>query len=61
MSREEELEFLKMDLKNIITGMTICESILSLEEKEHLSIHRRCLSVLERIKPTSGKENKNDN
>ena len=51
MSREEELEFLKMDLKNIITGMTICESILSLEEKEHLSIHRRCLSVLERIKP----------
>lgn len=50
MSREDELEFLKCDLTNMITGMTICESILSQEEKDHLSLHRRCLSVLERIK-----------
>lgn len=50
MSREDELEFLKCDLENMITGMTICESILSQEEKEQLSLHRRCLSVLQRIK-----------
>lgn len=50
MSREDELEFLKCDLENMITGMTICESILSQEEKDHLSLHRRCLSVLQRIK-----------
>jgi len=51
VNREDELEFLKCDLENIITGMTICESILSQEEKDHLSLHRRCLSILNRIKP----------
>jgi len=50
MKREEELEFLKIDLNNIIRGMTICESLLSDEEKDHLNLHRRCLSILERIK-----------
>ena len=50
MSRNDELEFLKIDLENAIAGMTICESILSQEEKDHLSLHRRCMSVLERIK-----------
>lgn len=50
MTREDELEFLKADLVNIIEGMTICESILTQEERDHLSLHRRCLSILERIK-----------
>lgn len=50
MTREDELEFLKCDLTNMITGMTICEGMLSQEEQEHLSLHRRCLSVLQRIK-----------
>ena len=50
MTREDELDFLKIDLRNIIDGMTICESILTQEERDHLSLHRRCLSVLERIK-----------
>ena len=53
----DELEFLKCDLLNMIAGMTICESILSQEEKDHLNLHRRCLSVLERIKPCEEKEN----
>lgn len=56
MSREDELEFLKCDLENMITGMTICESILSQEEKEQLSLHRRCLSVLQRIKVAESEE-----
>ena len=56
MSREDELEFLKCDLENIITGMAICEGILSQEEKEHLSLHRRCLSVLQRIKVAEGED-----
>lgn len=56
MTREDELEFLKCDLENIITGMTICEGILSQEEKEHLSLHRLCLSVLQRIKAAEGSE-----
>lgn len=50
MRKEDELEFLKCDLENMIQGMTICESILSQGEKDHLSLHRRCLFVLERIK-----------
>ena len=50
MRKEDELEFLKCDLENMIQGMTICESILRQEEKDHLSLHRRCLSVMERIK-----------
>lgn len=33
MTREDELEFLKADLVNIIEGMTICESILTQEER----------------------------
>ena len=56
MTREDELEFLKCDLTNMITGMTICESILSQEEKDHLSLHRRCLSVLQRIKVAEGSD-----
>ena len=56
MRKEDELEFLKCDLENIIDGMTICEGILSSEEKDHLSLHRRCLSVLERIKVTESEE-----
>ena len=51
MSKEDELEFLKCDLENMIAGMTICESVLSQEEKDQLSLHRRCLSILNRIKP----------
>ena len=51
MRRGEELEFLKADLENMIIGMTIAESLLSQEEREHLSLHRRCMSILERIKP----------
>lgn len=50
MNRNDELEFLKIDLNNIIQGMTICEALLSDEEKDHLNLHRRCLSILERIK-----------
>ena len=60
MSREDELEFLKCDLKNMIVGMMICESILSQEEKDHLSLHRRCLSVLERIKVAEESEDKDE-
>ena len=56
MSKEDELEFLKCDLENMIVGMTICESILSQEEKDHLSLHRRCLSILSRIKPLESEE-----
>ena len=55
-SCEEELKFLKCDLENMITGMTICEGILSNEERVHLSLHRRCLSVLERIKVAESEE-----
>lgn len=58
MTKDEELEFLKMDLENIIQGMTICESILSQGEREHLDLHRRCLSVLERINPVRDKAGK---
>lgn len=49
MNKNDELEFLKLDLENIIAGMEICENILSQEEKDHLLLHKRCLSVLERI------------
>lgn len=56
MDKNDELEFLKCDLENMITGMTICEGILSPEEKEHLSLHRRCLSVLQRIKVAEGSD-----
>lgn len=56
MTREDELEFLKADLLNIITGMTICESVLTQEEKDHLSLHRRCLSILERIEVAESEE-----
>lgn len=52
----DELEFLKIDLANMIQGMTICESILGQKEKEHLDLHRRCYSILERIKPKEGGE-----
>ena len=55
MNKGEELAFLKLDLKNMITGMTICKNILSNEELDHLDLHRRCLSVLERIKPVEDK------
>ena len=50
MSREDELEILKLDLENIIEGMTICGSVLTREESKCLSLFRRCLSVLKRIK-----------
>lgn len=56
MSKEDELEFLKCDLLNMISGMTICESILSPEEKDHLSLHRRCLSIFNRIEPLESEE-----
>lgn len=54
MNKNDELEFLKCELENRIQGMTVCESILSNEEKDHLNLHRRCLSILERIKPVEG-------
>lgn len=50
MSRNDELELLKCELKNVIQGMVICKAILSEEEKDHLSLFMHCLSVLERIK-----------
>lgn len=56
MSKTDELEFLKCDLENMITGMTICKHTLSQEEIDHLSLHRRCLSVLERIKVAESEE-----
>ena len=58
MSKEDELEFLKCDLENIIDGMTICEGILSPEEHSHLALHKRCLSILKRIKPANEEETK---
>ena len=54
--RSEELEILKCDLENIISGMTICAHILSEEEKDCLLLFQRCLSVMERIKPTEESE-----
>ena len=56
MDREAELYFLKNELENVIQGMALCKSILSREEREHLDLHRRCLSELERIKPAEGEE-----
>ena len=58
MSHGEELEFLKIDLKNMIAGMTICEHALNPEECNHLHLHKRCLSVLERIEPVKEKKGK---
>ena len=48
MSKTDELDFLKYDLENMITDMMEYESKLSYEEKNHLSLHRRCLSILNR-------------
>ena len=50
-ARWKELEWLKLDLENRIHGMTICAHILSEEEKDHLLLFQRCLSVMERIQP----------
>lgn len=52
--RNQELEMLKIDLENAIVGMEICEGMLSREEKDHLNLHRRCMSILERIRPSEG-------
>lgn len=58
MNRTDELEILKIDMENIIAGMTICEGILSPEEHSHLALHKRCLSILKRIKPADEEETK---
>lgn len=57
MTKSEELEFLKIDLDNVIQGMAICDSILSKDERYYLLLFQRCKSVLDRIKPI-GEENK---
>ena len=46
-----ELEMLKMDLENVIQGMTICAGVLSKDEQEYLALFNRCLSLINRIKP----------
>lgn len=51
MDRNQELEILKIELENMIVGMEICEGLLSQEEKDHLNLHRRSLSILKRIRP----------
>lgn len=52
MNRNTELEILKIDLDNIIAGMTICKNILRPEEADYLNLFKRCKSVLDRIKPS---------
>ncbi len=56
MDKSDELNFLKCDLKNMIDGMTMVESLLSQTEKDHLNLHRRCMSVLERIEAAESEE-----
>ena len=56
MDKSDELNFLKCELKNVIDGMTMIEYLLSQEDKDHLNLHRRCLSVLERIEVAESEE-----
>lgn len=46
-----ELEALKIDLNNLIDGMTILTDTLTENEKECLRMLCRCLSVIDRIVP----------
>lgn len=56
MNKTDELEILKIELENIIDGMSICSEILTPEEHTHLVLHKRCLSILKRIKPAEDKD-----
>lgn len=50
-----ELEILKIDLENLIQGMSICREDLTHSELDCLELLKRCNSVINRIKPC-GKE-----
>ena len=54
-NREQELEILKIDLDNLITGMAVCKSILTNGERDCLEVLIRCKSILDRITPISRK------